>query len=55
MNLDEPIYDKIQIQIAAFFGGPIAITYIIGKNYKNLGQPSKAKATWLFGYLISIF
>jgi hypothetical protein len=54
MDLNEPIYDKIQIQIAAFFGGPIAITYMIGKNYKNLGQPTSAKGAWFFGYFISI-
>jgi hypothetical protein len=54
MSLNEPIYDKIRIQIAAFFGGPIAITYIIGKNFKSLGQMSSAKIAWVFGYFVSI-
>ncbi len=48
---DKPIYNRIHIQLATFFGGPLAIIYILAENFKQLGQPEKVKRTWLIGII----
>jgi hypothetical protein len=48
---DKPIYNKIHIQLATFFGGPLAIIYILAENFKQLGQPQKVKRTWFIGII----
>jgi hypothetical protein len=48
---DKPVYNRIHIQLATFFGGPLAIIYILAENFKQLGQPEKVKKTWFIGIL----
>jgi hypothetical protein len=48
---DKPIYNRTHIQLATFFGGPLAIIYILAENFKQLGQPEKVKRTWFIGII----
>jgi hypothetical protein len=54
VNLEKPIYKKSHIQLATFFGGPLAIVYILSENFKQLGYPEKVKKTWIFGIAFCI-
>jgi ABC-type Fe3+ transport system permease subunit len=53
-NLENQIYKKGHLQLAAFFGGPLTIVYIIAENYKQLGHPEKIKKTWIIGICLCI-
>ena len=48
-NLEKPIYRKIHLQLAAFFGGPLAIVYILAENFKQFGENERVKKTWVIG------
>jgi hypothetical protein len=48
-NLEKPIYRKIHLQVAAFFGGPLAIVYVLAENFKQFGEDGRVKKTWIFG------
>ncbi len=49
VNGYNPIYKKTHIQIATFFGGPLAIVYILAENFRQLGYPEKIRKTWIIG------
>ena len=49
LSLKEPIYKHGHIQVATFFGGPLAATYAIADNFKKLGHPEKIRKTWIWG------
>ncbi len=53
-NLENQIYKKGHLQLAAFFGGPLTTVYIIAENYKQLGHPEKIKRTWIIGVVLCI-
>ncbi len=44
---DLKIYKENSISLATFFGGPLVGGYLIAENFKSLGEPSKAKTTWI--------
>lgn len=48
-NLEKPIYRKIHLQLAAFFGGPLAIVYILAENFKQFGEAGRVKKAWVIG------
>ena len=48
-HIERPVYKLLQIQVAAFFGGPLAATYMIARNFTNLDQPELVRKTWLSG------
>ncbi len=48
-NLEKPVYRKIHLQLAAFFGGPLAIVYILAENFKQFGETARVKKTWVIG------
>jgi hypothetical protein len=54
LDTDHFIYKKSHIQIATFFGGPLAIIYILAENFRLLGHPEKVKKTWIIGLILSI-
>lgn len=43
------------IFLAAIIGGPIAGAYLIGENYRNLGEPQKVKWIWLLAIAFMAF
>jgi hypothetical protein len=45
------IYKKSHIQLATFFGGPLAIIYILAENFRQLGYPEKVRKTWIIGLI----
>jgi uncharacterized membrane protein AbrB (regulator of aidB expression) len=56
LKLENFIYKKMHLQIATFFGGPLAIVYILAVNFKQLGYPEKVRKTWIIGlFLFVIF
>jgi hypothetical protein len=48
-NLENQIYKKGHLQLAAFFGGPLTTVYVLAENYKQLGHPEKVNRTWVIG------
>ncbi len=60
-TLSRKVYKSVQIQVAAFFAGPLAAAYMIARNFKQMNQPVAARKTWLYGiaafilYVILIF
>ena len=53
-NLGNPIYKKLHIQLATFFGGPLAIVYILAENFRQLGYTEKIRKTWILGVLFCL-
>ena len=53
-NLENQIYKKGHLQLAAFFGGPLTTVYILAENYKQLGHPEKVNKTWIIGVCLCI-
>jgi hypothetical protein len=51
---DKPIYRKSHLLIAAIFGGPLAIVYILAANFRQLGYSNKVSKTWIYGILFSL-
>jgi hypothetical protein len=45
---------KAQIGVGTFLGGPIAATFFIAENYKNLGDKSTYQKTLIYGTLATI-
>jgi hypothetical protein len=48
-NLEKPIYRKIHLLLATFFGGPLAIVYILAENFKQFGEAGRVRKTWIIG------
>ena len=48
------LYRDSSLWIATFFGGPLAAGYVIAENFKDLGETSKARNTWIFTIPITI-
>jgi hypothetical protein len=48
-GLGQPVYKNLHIQLATFFGGPLAATWLIAANFKQLGQNGKIKGSWIWG------
>src|SRR5258705_6981209 len=48
------LYSETAVRAATFFGGPLIAGYLIAENFKLLGHPEKAKATWLYAIGASI-
>ena len=46
------VYTPDQVAVGTFFGGPLAATYFIYKNYMQLGEENKALKTIIYGVLI---
>ena len=45
------LYNSPSILIASFIGGPLAAGYLISENFRYLGEPEKAKQTWIYAIL----
>jgi len=54
LHVDKPIYKKVHIQLATFFGGPLAIVYILAENFRQLGYPGKIRKTWIIGIALCL-
>ncbi len=50
-QVDNKLYNSQSILIATFFGGPLVGGYLISENFRYLGEPEKAKQTWVFAIL----
>jgi hypothetical protein len=50
-QVDTKLYNGQSILIATLFGGPLAGGYLISENFRYLGEPEKAKQTWIFAIL----
>jgi len=48
------LYKESAVRIATFLGGPLVAGYLIAENYKSLGQPAKAKTTWIYTIVLTI-
>ena len=48
-DLGQPVYKNLHIRLATFFGGPLAATWLIAANFKQLGQNEKIKSSWIWG------
>ena len=53
-DIQKPIFKKGHLQLATFFGGPLAIVYILAENYKQMGHPKKIKKIWIVGVLLCL-
>lgn len=49
IDLDKRIYKSSHILVATFFGGPLAATYMLATNFRQMGLPEKFKKTWIWG------
>ena len=45
---ESKLYHSESILIATFFGGPLVGGYMTAENFKLMGEPEKAKQTWVF-------
>ena len=45
------LYNSPSILIATFIGGPLAGGYLISENFRYLGEPEKAKQTWIYAII----
>ncbi len=52
-NKKPSIYTSTHVIVASFIGGPFVGVYMIGQNFKTLGNKSAAIKTWLIGTSIS--
>jgi hypothetical protein len=48
---ESKLYHSESILIATFFGGPLVGGYMTAENFKLMGEPEKAKQTWVFALL----
>jgi len=48
---ENKLYNSQSILIGTFFGGPLVGGYLISENFRYLGEPEKAKQTWVFAIL----
>lgn len=53
-ELHTKLYSQNAVVIAAFVAGPLAAGYLIGENFKALGQPKFARNSLLLGILSSV-
>jgi hypothetical protein len=49
IDLEKRIYKSSHILVATFFGGPLAATYMLAMNFRQMGLPEKFKKTWIWG------
>jgi hypothetical protein len=47
----EALYSPRQIFWAAFFGGPVALTWLLARNFRGLGKPAEARQYRTVGLL----
>lgn len=45
------LYNSTSVLVATFIGGPLAGGYLISENFRYLGEPEKAKQTWIYAIL----
>src|SRR5436305_10062252 len=48
------VYNENAIRIGTFLGGPLVTGYLMAENYKQLGENSKVKLTWIISILATI-
>lgn len=48
------VFTKRMIELGAFFGGPLAAGYLLGKNYKALGEEEKVGITYAMAVLAMV-
>jgi heme/copper-type cytochrome/quinol oxidase subunit 4 len=48
------VYSENAIRIGTFLGGPLVTGYLMAENYKQLGETSKVKLTWILSILATI-
>ncbi len=48
------LYSPRQVFWAAFFGGPLALTYLLARNFNGLGRDADARRYLLVGFLLSL-
>jgi hypothetical protein len=48
------LYKENAIVGATFLGGPLVAGYLAAENFKQLGQPSKARTAWIIAILSTI-
>ena len=48
------VYTKRMIELGAFFGGPLAAGYLLGRNYKALGEEEKVGITYSMAVLAMV-
>jgi hypothetical protein len=51
---ESKLYHSESILLATFFGGPLVGGYMTAENFKLMGEPEKAKQSWVFA-LVGIF
>lgn len=51
---DKRFATRMQVVLASFIGGPFASSYLIGKNYKNIGNKQRAKQWYAAGVVLSV-
>jgi len=49
------VYKENAIWGGTFLGGPLAAAYFIAENFKAFHQPDKARKTWIYTILFTIF
>lgn len=48
---ESKLYHSESILLATFFGGPLVGGYMTAENFKLMGEPEKAKQTWVFAFI----
>jgi hypothetical protein len=48
------LYNNISVRLATFLGGPLAAGYLIAENFKELGEHSKIRMTWIISIVTTI-
>lgn len=48
------LYKDTSISIGTFFGGPLVAGYLAATNFQKLGQPRKAKVSWIISISFTI-
>jgi len=48
------LYKKVTINVSTFLAGPLVAGYMIAENFKQLGDPSKAKVSWIITIVFNL-
>jgi hypothetical protein len=48
------LYRDRAIYLATFLGGPLVAGYLIGENYRNLGEKKLVWRTWIFAFIATV-
>lgn len=54
-NGSKKIYKDKAIWVGTFLGGPLVAGYFIAENFKVFGEYGKAKKTWIYAILTTIY